>query len=115
MEGVRVLKVYFCLFSLKFVILIPLQPLNYTMLYIRFIKRLLLILIVCLFALNIQALRFRHLSILEGLSQVSVWSMYQDRLGRMWFGTEEGVNIFDGNTVTAIKKFRGMNPHNIEV
>ena len=85
------------------------------MLYIRFIKRLLLILIVCLFALNIQAMRFRHLSIPEGLSQLSVLSIYQDRLGRMWFGTEEGVNIFDGNTVTAIKKFRGMNPHNIEV
>ena len=45
----------------------------------------------------------------------SVLSIYQDRLGRMWFGTEEGVNIFDGNSVTAIKKFRGMNPHNIEV
>ena len=111
----KILKVYFCLFSLKFVILIPLQPLNYTMLYIRFIKRLLLILIVCLFALNIQAMRFRHLSIPEGLSQLSVLSIYQDRLGRMWFGTEEGVNIFDGKTVTAIKKFRGMNPHNIEV
>lgn len=85
------------------------------MLYIRFIKRLLLILIVCLFALNIQAMRFRHLSMPDGLSQLSVLSIYQDRLGRMWFGTEEGVNIFDGNTVTAIKKFRGMNPHNIEV
>lgn len=85
------------------------------MLYIRFIKRLLLILIVCLFALNIQAMRFRHLSMPDGLSQLSVLSIYQDRLGRMWFGTEEGVNIFDGNTVTAIKKFRGMNPHNLEV
>lgn len=85
------------------------------MLYIRFIKRLLLILIVCLFALNIQAMRFRHLSMPEGLSQLSVLSIYQDRLGRMWFGTEEGINVFDGNSVTAIKKFRGMNPHNIEV
>lgn len=61
------------------------------MLYIRFIKRLLLILIVCLFALNIQAMRFRHLSMPDGLSQLSVLSIYQDRLGRMWFGTEEGV------------------------
>ena len=32
----------------------------------------------------------------EGLSQLSVMAIYQDNLGRMWFGTEEGINIYDG-------------------
>lgn len=41
----------------------------------------------------------------DGLSQLSVLSMYQDRLGRMWFGTEEGINVYDGNSVQAFKNF----------
>ena len=71
--------------------------------------------LVCTLAAGTQAMRFRHLSMQEGLSQLSVLSIYQDRLGRMWFGTEEGVNIFDGNNVRAIKSFRGITPRNLEV
>ena len=32
----------------------------------------------------------------EGLSQLSVMAIYQDQLGRMWFGTEEGISISTG-------------------
>ena len=39
----------------------------------------------------------------EGLSQLSVMSIYQDELGRMWFGTEEGLSVFDGVHVTSHK------------
>ena len=38
---------------------------------------------------------FKHIGMQEGLSQLSVMAIYQD-LGRMWFGTEEGISIYDG-------------------
>ena len=34
---------------------------------------------------------FKHLGKSEGLSQISVVSICQDELGRMWFGTLEGL------------------------
>ena len=46
---------------------------------------------------------FKHIGTKEGLSQLSVMSIYQDELGRMWFGTEEGLSVFDGVHVTAYK------------
>lgn len=39
---------------------------------------------------------FKHIGMQEGLSQLSVMAIYQDNLGRMWFGTEEGISIYDG-------------------
>ena len=39
---------------------------------------------------------FVRLSPREGLSQVAVHAMVQDRLGFMWFGTQEGLNRYDG-------------------
>ena len=41
----------------------------------------------------------------DGLSNLSVLSICQDTLGRMWFGTNEGVNIYDGTQVTRIKSY----------
>ncbi len=39
---------------------------------------------------------FRRLSIREGLSQNTVKCILKDRRGFMWFGTEDGLNRFDG-------------------
>lgn len=47
-----------------------------------------------------QALRFERLGREEGLSQSSVNCMLRDRDGFMWFGTQDGLNLYDG------KKFR---------
>jgi len=41
-------------------------------------------------------IRFEHLSLEEGLSQATVWSILQDRHGFMWFGTADGLNKYDG-------------------
>jgi len=40
--------------------------------------------------------RFEHVSLEEGLSQAFVASTLQDRDGFMWFGTQEGLNRYDG-------------------
>ncbi len=46
---------------------------------------------------------FRHLDKTDGLSQLSVMSICQDELGRMWFGTLEGLNCYDGMQITRFK------------
>jgi ligand-binding sensor domain-containing protein/signal transduction histidine kinase len=50
-----------------------------------------------------RSLRFEHLSLDQGLSQESVKTILQDRAGFMWFGTQGGLNRFDGYRV---KTFR---------
>jgi ligand-binding sensor domain-containing protein len=41
-------------------------------------------------------IRFHHLSTAEGLSQTRVAQIVQDDRGFMWFGTQYGLNRFDG-------------------
>lgn len=43
---------------------------------------------------------FDHLSIEDGLSQSSVHCILQDSIGFMWFGTEGGLNKYDGYRFT---------------
>lgn len=40
--------------------------------------------------------RFQHLTIADGLSLSSVYCVYRDTKGYMWFGTEDGLNRYDG-------------------
>lgn len=64
-----------------------------------------LLLLFALLALNtpIFAEYFRHIGLSEGLTQPSVMAIYQDQLGRMWFGTREGINLYDGKRITSFK------------
>ena len=43
-----------------------------------------------------QDIFFQHLTVKEGLSQGSIMCMLQDRKGFMWFGTQDGLNRYDG-------------------
>lgn len=46
---------------------------------------------------------FKKIGINDGLSNLSVMSICQDTLGRMWFGTMDGINIYDGAKIEKIK------------
>ena len=50
------------------------------------------------------SLRFNHYSVNEGLSQGNVTSIMQDHLGLMWFGTWDGLNVYDGFKMSLLKK-----------
>ena len=49
------------------------------------------------------SLRFDHLSLEQGLSQATVNAIVQDKLGFMWFGTQDGLNRFDGYSISVYK------------
>ena len=46
---------------------------------------------------------FRHYTATDGLCSNTVWAVYQDKQGYMWFGTKDGLNRFDGYS---FKSFR---------
>ena len=46
---------------------------------------------------------FRHITVEQGLSDQRVQALAQDRAGFMWFGTNNGLNRYDGYTVVAYR------------
>jgi signal transduction histidine kinase/ligand-binding sensor domain-containing protein/DNA-binding response OmpR family regulator len=55
-----------------------------------------------------QSPRFRHLTTNQGLSQSHINAILKDKKGFMWFGTEDGLNKYDGYKFTQYKH----NPNN---
>ncbi len=53
--------------------------------------------------LTAQQVKFQHIGVEQGLSQDIVTSIAQDSLGFMWFGTEDGLNMYDGYSNTVFK------------
>ena len=45
-----------------------------------------------------SSLEFDHLSVEEGLSNVVVNCIFQDKQGYIWIGTAVGLNRYDGNS-----------------
>ncbi len=45
-----------------------------------------------------EELNFSHLDVNDGLSQNQVFCIYPDTKGLLWFGTQEGLNMYDGYT-----------------
>lgn len=63
-----------------------------------------IILFLCLLLpLHIQAVHFKKLGPKDGLAHPAVLSISQDSIGRIWFGTAEGVSIYDGNRIISHK------------
>jgi ligand-binding sensor domain-containing protein/signal transduction histidine kinase len=50
-----------------------------------------------------RSLRFEHLGLEQGLSQETVKTILQDRAGFMWFGTQAGLNRYDGYKIRAFR------------
>jgi len=57
-------------------------------------------------------LHFEHISVEQGLSQSIVTSIIQDKNGFLWFGTEDGLNRYDGYQFKIFKHNPG-NPSSI--
>ena len=57
-------------------------------------------------------IKFEHLTIKQGLSQNSVYSIIQGPQGFLWFATEDGLNRFDGIDFK-IYRHNPDNPHSI--
>ena len=53
-----------------------------------------------------QPMRFKRLSLDQGLSQSAVMTIAQDDAGFMWFGTENGLNRYDGYEFRHFKRER---------
>lgn len=66
-------------------------------------RYILLVLILCFVQGISSKIYFRNLGTSDGLSQLSVMSIAQDELGRMWFGTMEGLNCYDGDHIVSYK------------
>ncbi len=47
-----------------------------------------------------QNIKFEHLTVDDGLSFNQIFCILQDSEGFMWFGTEDGLNKYDGYKFT---------------
>ena len=43
-----------------------------------------------------QGVQFDHYGVDDGISQSVIYCIFQDSEGYMWFGTQDGLNQFDG-------------------
>jgi ligand-binding sensor domain-containing protein/serine phosphatase RsbU (regulator of sigma subunit) len=55
-----------------------------------------LIFLACLYPAAGESIQFHHLTVKDGLSQTSVLCVLQDSRGFIWFGTQDGLNRYDG-------------------
>lgn len=56
--------------------------------------------------------RVNHFGTKEGLSQGSIYAILKDSRGYMWFGSQDGLNIFDGKKIN-IYRPENKNTHSI--
>src|ERR1035437_656975 len=74
-------------------------------------KKLLFVIVTSLFSSTFFArtyTQFSHYSVNEGLSEINVQCMLQDKKGQMWFGTFDGLNMFNGYSFKTYKTNPGQ-------
>lgn len=52
-------------------------------------------------------LTFDHYNVEDGLSQSTVWNIFEDSKGFVWFCTPDGLNKFDGYSFTVYRNIKG--------
>ena len=50
-----------------------------------------------------QGIQFERIGLEDGLSQISVMAITQDKYGAIWLGTRNGLNRYDGKQITTFK------------
>lgn len=76
---------------------------------------LLFLMLYCCALQQLFAIYFTRIGIQDGLPQISVLSICQDALGRMWFSTEEGVCYYDGVKITVLKYLKETEADSIQI
>ncbi|MBX7150148.1 hypothetical protein K1X84_00810 [bacterium] len=59
--------------------------------------------VLCTYSLYAQSFKFEHLMQKDGLSQNTITCILQDCQGFMWFGTQDGLNKYDGYEFSVYK------------
>lgn len=64
------------------------------------------ILLFNIFMAKAEGISFSHLNKQNGLSHYSILSIYQDERGMMWFGTNNGANLYNGKSIKTYQNKR---------
>ncbi len=72
------------------------------------LKIIVFVLLVCFFLSNQiiaqpSGLNINHIGLEDGLSQSTIYAIAQDSEGFIWFGTQDGLNRYDGYSITIYK------------
>jgi ligand-binding sensor domain-containing protein/serine phosphatase RsbU (regulator of sigma subunit) len=84
-------------------ILYPVNPVILSTKYRVLIAELFFVLLLVPYLYAESNITFNHLSVEDGLSQSSVTCILQDSKGFMWFGTQDGLNLYNGYTFKTFK------------
>ncbi|MEM7107268.1 MAG: two-component regulator propeller domain-containing protein, partial [Bacteroidota bacterium] len=60
-------------------------------------------------SVNGQGIQFERIGLEDGLSQISVMAITQDKYGAVWLGTRNGLNRYDGKQITTFKSIPSGN------
>lgn len=85
------------------------MPCRKSLIFKHFVLSGLLLLYCCTLAAQKLNYKIDHYGTEKGLSQGSVFAMLKDSRGTMWFGTQDGLNKWDGETFTVFRPSKKKN------